>query len=370
MARMTGSALNRSPAAGGAPIPAALAPALVAVFCAVALVSTAPLRSLHREVPNLPGVPLPWGSLLFPLALTLIVWSWWQQRRGRAPLTHRAQPSAAFEHLVPWLALLVAEKWLTGPAAAPLFDRLDLWFAPAPSRDAALRACSGAVLLVATLLLLPLVRSTTRRMRRSLTWQRLKQGLVIAMLATVVVGLPLGALAWGVGAEITLDTTPTARWAALAQVVLAIAEEVFYRGTLQISVIGLLLAAGCSPGRWPRLLGIGVVSVGFALEHVTPTASPDLALRSLLYVLLMSVMLGTLLESSRNLYLAMVAHAGINLGLVELIPLPRLEDGTPLLSGATIGLLWIVAVFGCVAIEHTFRARQRAISNQNRSPST
>ncbi len=340
-----------------------LTPTLVAGLSACAIAATAVLRSFHHSVPHLPGIPGPFGSVLFWLFAAMLFWCWQQRRSGLPPLPHRAAPQIALAHLVPLLALLIGEKWITGQLFSPLLEWIDATPLSETMHDCSYRAASGAALLFATLLLLPLLRSTSRRVRRSLTARRARQALFSGAVAAGLTALPVLAVELLTGAPIHAPLAPVVRAAAIGtQSLLGIAEELFFRGTLQISVIGLLLAAGMRQGRAPRVLGIGIVSIGFALEHIDPFQTPAAAAPALLYVFLMSGMLGALLETSRNLYLAMFAHVGLNLCVAELLPLPRDGAGVALLSGSVIGLFFVVALFGTVAVGHAIAARQRLSS--------
>ncbi|MFN7964181.1 MAG: CPBP family intramembrane glutamic endopeptidase [Acidobacteriota bacterium] len=340
-----------------------LAPAVVGVVCVCAIASTAILRSFHRSVPHVPGIPGPLGSVLLWLFAALLLWHWRQRRNGLATLPHRANPTVALAHLAPFVALLIGEKWITGQLLSPILNWIDGDVVAEPFRDSAYRAVSGAALLIAVLVLLPLLRSTARRVRRALTARRARQALLAGLVAAALTAIPVLAVELFTGAAIHAQLAPRFGFAAIGtQVLLGVAEELFFRGTLQISVVGLFLAAGMRRGRGPRLLGIGIVSVGFALEHIDPFQTPSTAAPALLYVFLMSGMLGALLETSRNLYLAMIGHVGLNLCIAELLPLPRDGQGVALLSGSVIGLFFVAALFGTVAVGHAIKARQRLSS--------
>jgi membrane protease YdiL (CAAX protease family) len=140
--------------------------------------------------------------------------------------------------------------------------------------------------------------------------------------------------------------------AGAAQVLRGAAEELFFRGLLQTTLVWLLVQAGLPDRRLVRGCAIVVVSLGFTLEHVDIQAPAVVALGASIYIFLMSTILGTLLEASRNLYLPILGHTAINLPLVHAVPLPVNATGAPLLTPSGIGLFFLVLLFTGLAVEH------------------
>lgn len=325
----------------------------LAVGLAVASVTTGLLRSFHDRLPRVDS--LPWGaaSPLLWIVVALVAWHLVQRAQKRDLYPPRQTGGVGVAHVVPLLAVLVAEKWTSGEALEGVYRLVDRWQTSAARQDALVRLIGGAALLLLALALVTLLRPTLRRLRRSLTRARLIEAFWLTVPALVVAASPLLLVELLTDAPLGVSVPRNALGLTIAaQITRGVGEELFFRGVLQITVVGLLLLAGMPEGRLPRIIGIVIVSLGFAVEHLDPSADLRQGASALLFVFLISCMLGALLESSRNLYLAMIAHAGVNLCVAELVPMPRDVEGAVLLPGSVVALLLLIALFTAVTLRH------------------
>lgn len=351
---------------GGAPVarvgservgswPAPLETAVLAVLAFITVAAFSILRNFHHEIPQLGPARWPFLSLLGVLFVGLVV-TW--------GISNRTARWTWSPELRAWLGIVIVlsgEKWITAQVAPCVFDLLAIDRGWPRLSDPLFRLWSGLALIAAVVWLGRFVPATARRMKRTLTRARLGQAAAILVVTLGCVVIPLMTLAsWLHASGETRTISPTPLLAALSQVVLGSAEELFFRGILQMTLIGWLLSRAHGSNRVPRLLGIAIVSLGFTIEHLDLTL-PDRALaQSALFVACLSALLGTLLEVSRNLYLTIAAHVAVNLCVAELIPLPRTPEGIPYLSGATVGLLIVISIFATVTLRHHLDQRRRS----------
>jgi membrane protease YdiL (CAAX protease family) len=202
------------------------------------------------------------------------------------------------------------------------------------------------------------LRQSARKIERLVVPRRVTETIIVFVPAAVgaallVVALPvwIGGVRTGVR-DVPLDTLALI---GIAQVVRATAEEIFFRGLLQTALMRLLWQAGVPQGRVAAGIAVVVVSTGFALEHVDPGLALGEQLGSLVWVFSMSVLLGVLLEASRNLYLVIAAHALVNLVLAGVVPMPLSPEGRLLIDPEAPALLALVFMFVGLVVSHRRR---------------
>jgi len=211
----------------------------------------------------------------------------------------------------------------------------------------------GGALLIALAALMLLVPRLRRRLRECAAARRLRSGLYFTVAVLVVV---YGILVW-VGVlvagpnQLQLSMPPVIAVTAmliLGQAVIALGEEIFYRGILQGEVSRILVKAGVENPRNRRMLALGTVSVLFALEHVGPGMTREMFLATLLYAFCMSLLFGFLFELTGNLAVCSLAHFFNNLivlGLGPMVwipgPLAAFGDGVYLMAFLTVTFVFL-----------------------------
>ncbi len=195
-----------------------------------------------------------------------------------------------------------------------------------PSLSAPLhRLGMGGALLVALAVLLLLVPRFRMRLWEYASMDRLRSGLYFTVAVLVVVYavlLWIGLLVAG-PKQIHLDVPPIFPLTAmliLGQAVIALGEEIFYRGMLQGEVSRVLVKAGLQNPRHRRLIALGAVSVLFALQHVGPGMAMGTFVATFLYAFCMSLLFGFLFELTGNLAVCALAHFFNNLVVLGLGP--------------------------------------------------
>lgn len=192
----------------------------------------------------------------------------------------------------------------------------------------------GGALLATVAGLLLLVPRFRRKLRGVATGRRLRSGLFFTVAVVLVVyGVLLGvgqavAGPGAVGFRMPLFV-PASLALLLAQIAIAVGEEMFYRGLLQGEVTRLLGRAGIRRPRERKLLALVGVSALFALHHVSPSMPAGLLLSVLLYSFAMSLLFGFLFDLTRNLAVCSLAHLFNNLMVLRLAPsltAPGAED--------------------------------------------
>ena len=183
----------------------------------------------------------------------------------------------------------------------------------------------GGALLLALAALIILVPRFRKRLRECAAARRLRSGLYFTVAVLVVV---YGILVW-VGVlvagpkQVHLSMPPVFTVTAmliLGQAVIALGEEIFYRGILQGEVSRMLVKAGMANPRNRRMLALGTVSLLFGLEHVGPGMTREMFLATFLYAFCMSLLFGFLFELTGNLAVCSLAHFFNNLIVLGLGP--------------------------------------------------
>lgn len=211
----------------------------------------------------------------------------------------------------------------------------------------------GGALLLALGALLILVPRFRRRLRECAAAGRLRSGLYFTVAVLVVV---YGILVW-VGVlvagprQVHLTMPPVLGATAmliLGQGVIALGEEIFYRGILQGEVSRMLVKAGMANPRNRRMLALGTVSLLFGLEHVGPGMTREMFLATFLYAFCMSLLFGFLFELTGNLAVCSLAHFFNNLivlGLGPTVSLPgplaAFGDGVYLMAFLSITFVFL-----------------------------
>ncbi|MBP7148275.1 MAG: CPBP family intramembrane metalloprotease [Acidobacteria bacterium] len=332
----------------------------IALAVLVAIVTAGLLRSYHEATPRLwPGAPAPLGSLTFAALVLLLALHLAQRRRGADTWPEQPEPTGPrLAQVVPLLVALLGEKWVSAEVLARAYEWIDVQIGDAALADAAYRLWTGLALLGTALLLLPVLRQVRPWLSRVATRERFATAALAGAVAALVTGAITLLLALAVpGARILAPAGSAGALlaATAAQVVRGGAEELYYRGLLQVALLRLLVRSGVPERRLARMIAIIAVSLGFTLEHVDPERGWAAMLPALGFVFGMSVALGTLFEVSRNLYIAMLAHTAVNLWVERLVPLAVDEAAQPLLPVASMALVFLTVLFSVVVVTHRRR---------------
>jgi len=324
----------------------------------VALFTSGLLRSFHASTPRLPLLPPPCDSLLFAATVLAGLATIRARRDGKdlfPPLSGRRH--LTIDQVLPLVFVLFLEKWITGPVLEPILDRL---VAPLPDprlADAAWRGLGALGLLAAAFAGAYVLRGAWPRIRSVMQPRRIPVAAVL--LATGAGGAAVVVAGAGLLARARIGWLPRPAGLLAAviasQVVRAVAEETWYRGVIQVTVVRLLQGAGFREGRGVRVAGILLVAGAFTLEHVDPSRPLPAQAGELVFVLSMGVLFGTLLEASRNLWLVGGVHALVNLVVALAFPLPITPEGIPVLAPGVLATLLVVLVFVGVVVDHRRR---------------
>ncbi|RMG47299.1 MAG: CPBP family intramembrane metalloprotease [Acidobacteria bacterium] len=316
------------------------------------------LRSFHDGTPRL--LPGPAGSLLgwTVFAMAAGAAAAWVTGADRLEPPERRGARLTLGKLLPFLLLLFLEKWITEELLDGAYGWIGRRFHDPRAADAAYRLWTGLALAGVGLAGALLLRPIRPRLARLLEPIRLGSALALlggSLAALIALPAAVGALEGGLH-----WTRPAAAGALLwlvasSQLVRGIAEELYYRGLIQTALARLLAESGLGEGRPARTIAIGAVSVGFAVEHIDPSADLRGAVPSLLFVLVFGALLGVLLETSRNLYLVMLVHTVVNWAVAGILPAPADQAGGPLLPPVPFVLLLVTFVFGGVVASHRRR---------------
>ncbi len=285
-----------------------------------------------------------------------------QRRQGRDLLPEWPERGGLRPALcLPLLVVLLGEKWLAVDLLGEAYNWIDFRFEDPAVADAAYRLWTAFALLGAALALLWVLRQTWHRIGSATTGDRFLRAALDGSLAIAGAAVVIVALGFAGGGRFGVPgATAGTGLAIAAQLVRPAAEELFFRGLIQRTLVRLLAEAGLGEGRLPRLLAIVSISVGFSLEHIDPSLPLEQNLRALFFVFVVSSALGALLEASTNLYLVMLAHAAFNLGTAGLIPLPVDAEGAALLPPALFGGLVMIGLFVAVTLRHRAQLQRSA----------
>lgn len=332
----------------------ALAAALI-----VALATSGLLRSYHVATPRLPFLPFPIDSLLFLAAGLLTALHIVQRRQGADLWPVDPSPRGpSLAQVVPLLLVLLGEKWFSNDLLGGAFGWIDCLADHPALADALYRLWTGLGLLGAGLVFLLVLRQIWPYLGRTATLSRGLTALGIVLGGLVVCWCISGGMRWFIDGARWMTAYPWGLvWvsSAGAQVVRGGAEEFFYRGLVQTALLRLLVRSGAPEGRLVRLAAILAVSCSFTLEHVDPRIPWNRAWPALLFVFAMSAVFGILFEVSRNLYLVMGAHTGVNLLVAGLIPAAANSEGQLFLRPPVMSVIFLLVLFLGVVAAHRRR---------------
>jgi len=318
------------------------------------------LRQFHGGTPRSPYVSPVVGSLLFAAILVLLLVSAREWRQGAVP-----GPGVRLGSVTPILLMLLIEKWVSLTFYNPLFYWIASSDEPAAILDAQFRASAGIGLILVCALVgwlsRPALRKTWRRARPS-RWPSAALATVLVIGGTYLV-LALLAAALGGGLRLSWPRPgPLWYWIIGGQAVLALAEELYYRGLLlsEMERLSPRLGARSAPARrWTALL---FTSALFGMEHmqVDPVHMGQVG-RQAIFSVALGLLLGILVMVSANLHLAAGIHAWINCLLLGATPYFVDGSGSPALpSGTYIGLSLILAFIWAFVYQRWRRRRSTA----------
>lgn len=321
-------------------IPASLAWLLVlSTFATAGL-----LRQFHDRTPTSPYAPAAVGSLLFAAVLfVLLVWAR-EWRSGASP-----GPGVRLGSLMPLLAMLLGEKWISIFLYNPAFEVVARPERMSDARaDAVYRAFAGVALLLTCLLFSRFSRPASRRTARSLAPRRLLVAIgAVAGAVAATYGL-LGALPALLGHPFAwrlplLDATGI--WVVAGQGTRGLSEEIYYRGLL-LQECGRLAprlgASGASARRWAAIFPPALL---FGLEHLVVAPGAETALQEWIFATALGLLFGLLVTVTENLWIPSLLHAWINVLLLGRAPVWTDAMGRPAPPSGTYVALALVFAF-------------------------
>ncbi len=317
------------------------------------------LRTFNDHTPRLPFLPGPFASLLFWAALGLLALHLVERRRDRDLMPDIERGTGlTLAMVVPFLVVLFVEKWVTVELLDRAFAWIDVTFADDRAADAAYRLWTGLALAGVALALYRVPRQVARKFERRTDASRVIPALGIFAAATLAAGLLFVAIPIMAGVvNVAPPAAPGPGFTLMvaAQVVRGAAEELYFRGLLQTVLLRLLWQTGIPQGRIASLIAISTVSLGFTIEHWDPSVPFAAARSELIWVFAISSILGLMLETSRNLYLTMLAHTQLNLIVAGLLPQPLSLEGAPLLQPVVPATVFLMLLFVGIVIAHRRR---------------
>ena len=300
------------------------------------------LRRFHDGIPASPFLHPLAGNLLFAGIFVLLLVASRERSAGAVP-----GRGVRMGSLTPLLLMLLIEKWISLGFYEPLFGWISSEGIPEILSDARFAAFAGAALLLTCLLLARLSTPTRRK-----TWRRVRpQRLPLALLQvlTVAIGtyLVLGLLAAAMGYPLTLRW-PTGGtllyWVIAGQALVALGEEVYYRGLVYCEIERLAPRLGLRKSTAKRWIAVGLTSMLFAMEHMDMTQPWEVVARQTIFIASLGALFALLVAVSANLYLAAGVHAWINWLLLGAAPHFADASGAPALpAGTYIGVTLILA---------------------------
>ncbi len=326
------------------------------------------LRHFSGGMWTRPFVPAPVCVFLFLLLVCLfvvIVRGW--GRRQEVPYAGEGLSQVNLLAMVPLLIALLGEKWFSATFYIPavrLGARAGL---PSDMLGPFHEFLAGVGILFVSAALLPLFPRLWSLLRDFLSVRALAAGIsgTVAALCVLYVAVCVTVLLIG-GHDTYLYPRWFGSWAGLrfaGQALLALGEEIYYRGIIQTEIVFLMPALGVGRPATAAAMGVGLAGAQFALEHVSPGAGIA-AGAVFLFSMLSAVLLGTLLVSLRSLYLCALAHFALNLftlgGGIQVTD----AAGRPLIASEMYVSLYLVAlvllVYSRFGPERQALARRRA----------
>lgn len=314
------------------------------------------LRQFHDRTPTSPMISPVVGSALFAAIFLLLLVTAYERRKGAV-----SGPGVRLGSLTPILLLLLIEKWVSLTLYHPLFGRATSSYLEPDFADALFTAFAGIGLLVVCLIVgwtsVPTMRKVWRRARPA-RWP------VAAIGTLVVIGggyFLLAALSGLLGGGLRLHVPrgdSMLFWIVGGQGVLALAEEVYYRGLLMVEMERLAPRLGVRKRGARRWIALLSTSLLFGLEHLTLGPPWVQSMRELVFVISLGLLFGILVMVSTNLHFAAGVHAWINWLLLGAAPYFLDAAGRPALpSGTYIGVMLILA-FVLIYVFRLWRRRR------------
>jgi len=315
------------------------------------------LRQFHDRTPSSPMMSSIVGNLLFAAIFFLLLVSAREWRRGAV-----SGPGVRLGSLTPLLLILLVEKWVSITVYPLFFAQYAASDASPGLLDAQYRTLAGIGLIMVCVLLsrfsMPAARKSWRRARPS-RWP------VAALGTLLVVGaayLLLALLSRSMGADFRLawpQASPTLGWVVGGQMLLAFAEELYYRGLLMSEMERLAPRLGVRNPAARRWLALGFSSALFGFEHLTLGPPWGASARQLIFTVALGLLFGILVMLSANLHFSAAIHAWINCLLLGAAPYLVQQGGGPALPpGTYIGLVLILA-FVLTFLIRRWRMRQQ-----------
>jgi hypothetical protein len=319
-------------------VPVTLAWVIMALFVFTAGL----LRRYHDGIPTSPFLHPLAGNLLFAAIFMLLLVASRERAAGAVP-----GPGVRLGSLMPLLLMLLIEKWISLGFYEPLFGWISSADTPEILADAHFGAFAGVALLVTCLLLgrlsTPTRRKTWRRLRPSRLPLALLQVFVVALGTYLVLGLLAAALGyplklrWPTGGSLLY-------WVIAGQALVALGEEVYYRGLLYCEIERLAPRMGLRKAAAKRWIAVGLTSMLFGMEHMDLTQPWDVVARQMIFIASLGALFALLVAVSANLYLAAGIHAWINWLLLGAAPHFADASGAAALpAGTYIGVTLILA---------------------------
>jgi hypothetical protein len=300
------------------------------------------LRQFNDRTPQAPNVHPVVGSLLFAGIFLLLLVAAREWRRGAVPGS-----GVRLGSVIPIMLMLLIEKW----ASLALYNPIFRWLAPSTSgpvvEDAQFRAFAGVALLLICLLIsrfsIPTARKTWRRVR-PMRWPFAALATTLVIVGTYAV---LSVTAWLLGGQLRLSWPALDRvlfWVIGGQAVLALSEEIYYRGLLLGEMERLAPRLGVRSPTGRRWFALLPISLLFGVEHLRLQAGWDLIGRQLIFSVALGMLFGLLVIVSANIHFAAGIHVWINCLLLGAAPHYIDAAGDAALpSGTYIGLTLILA---------------------------
>jgi membrane protease YdiL (CAAX protease family) len=319
-------------------VPVSLAWVIMTMF----VLTAGLLRRFHDDIPESPFLHPLVGNLLFAGIFVLLLVA--SRERSSGAVRGRG---IRLGSLTPLLLMLLIEKWISLGFYEPLFNRISSPGVPDALGNAHFLAFAGAALLATCLLLARLSEPTRRKTLRRLRPLRLPVALLQVLICALGTYLILGLISLALGLPLYLRW-PTAgsllAWVLVGQAVIALGEEVYYRGLLfgEIERLAPRLGLRAAVGR--RWIAVALTSTLFAMEHVDLTLPWSFIARQAVFTASLGALFALLIAISGNLYLAAGVHAWINWLLLGAAPHFADKNGAPVLpAGTYIGVTLILA---------------------------
>lgn len=300
------------------------------------------LRQFHDLTPASPFIAPAVGSLLFACIVFLGLVAARERLIGAAP-----GPGVRLGSLTPLLLMLLVEKWVSTTFYPPLFtltvpgdmspDDADAWF----------RLLCGVGLVLVSIGVSRFSRPAARWVGARLLGTAAPRGVGLAMAGIAGAGVVLAAAGLAGGAPVGIlgpATSGSIRVVVAGQLVLSLAEEVYYRGLVLGELLRLMPRLGVVSPPLRRWVALVITSTMFGIEHLGAASGWDDGLRQMVFALALGTLLGLLVLLTNNLWFSGAMHAWINLLLLGAAP--RLAYGSPkvaLPSGAAVSLALIGA---------------------------